>query len=532
MRYYWLYALSLLTAAPLTDIATPLVPWDNMRMKHAWNTVPTNWESLGHPPTGTTIDLYIALRPCQESALIDALYEVSDPTHPRHVLLTTPPLEPYSRVPLFRFRYGAHLSKEQVAELVRPYPDTLELVSSWLVHHGVRSSSISTTHGGAWLTVTDVLVSQANQLLGASYQLYRHAERNDTIIRTVGYALPAVLHTHIQTVAPTTDFASAHVLPQTPRRHPVREAAAQADPASRELVTVLSGRDDEDEVTTSLLRLLYKTSAYVPAATDKNSLGVLGLMNEYPSQADLTKFMTDFRNDARAATFTVEQVNGGGNDPSNPGMEANVDIQYTGAMAYPTPLIYYSTGGYGRWSAATGEPLPGDAYLVWLRYMLDQPKVPQTISVSYALPERDRPLEYATALCDLFLQLGVRGVSVLVSSGDNGVGPEDCNDGSGNVRFVPEFPASCTCLVLLQLASTTQAQEQVAYQIALVSQVPTSLASVALVTTSPRSRRSCLEAASRSTFHALTTRTERYPNSSTTSAASMPASTSALAAVT
>src|SRR6266702_2884375 len=152
----------------------------------------------------------------------------------------------YSRVPLLRFRYGAHLSKEQVAELVRPHPDTLELVSSWLVHHGVRSSSVSTTHGGAWLTVTDVLVSQANRLLGASYQLYRHAERNDTIIRTVGYALPAVLHTHIQTVAPTTDFASARVLPQTARRHSVREAAAQAESeqASGKLVTALSSRDD------------------------------------------------------------------------------------------------------------------------------------------------------------------------------------------------------------------------------------------------------------------------------------------------
>lgn len=30
------------------------------------------------------------------------------------------------------------------------------------------------THGGAWLKVTDVLVSQANELLGASYQLYQH----------------------------------------------------------------------------------------------------------------------------------------------------------------------------------------------------------------------------------------------------------------------------------------------------------------------------------------------------------------------
>ncbi len=414
-------------------------------------------------------------------------------------------------MPLLRFRYGAHLSKEQVAELVRPYPDTLGLVSSWLVHHGVRPSSISTTHGGAWLTVTDVLVSQANQLLGASYQLYWQAKTNDTIIRTVGYALPAVLHTHIQAVAPTTDFASTRALQQTPRRHSVREAATQAETASGELVTVLSGRDDEDEVKPSSLRLLYKTSAYVPAATDKNSLGVLGFLNEYPSKADLTEFMTNFRTDTRAATFTVEQVNGGGNDPSNPGMEANVDIQYTAAMAYPTPLIYYSTGGGARWSDS-GEPRPGDAYLVWLHYMLGKQKIPQTVSVSYALPEKDRPLEYATALCDLFAQLGVRGVSVLFASGDDGVGPENCEDSSGNVRFVPEFPASCTCLVLLPLATTTQAQVQVAHQIAMVSQVPTSLASAALLTTTPRSRRSSLEAASRSTFHALTTRTVQYPH--------------------
>ena len=62
-------------------------------------------------------------------------------------------------------------SKAEVAELVKPGPDKLELIGAWLVHHGIRSSSVSTTHGGAWPTVPDVFVSQANQLFGASYQL-------------------------------------------------------------------------------------------------------------------------------------------------------------------------------------------------------------------------------------------------------------------------------------------------------------------------------------------------------------------------
>ncbi len=43
-----------------------------------------------------------------------------------------------SRDPLLRCRYGAHLSKEQVAELVAPHPETLELVNSWLELHDTR----------------------------------------------------------------------------------------------------------------------------------------------------------------------------------------------------------------------------------------------------------------------------------------------------------------------------------------------------------------------------------------------------------
>jgi len=76
------------------------------------------------------IDLRIALKPHSENALIDALYEVSKPGHPKYVLFTTSLLEDYSHVSLLRFRYGAYLFKEQVAELVAPHPDTLEFVSS------------------------------------------------------------------------------------------------------------------------------------------------------------------------------------------------------------------------------------------------------------------------------------------------------------------------------------------------------------------------------------------------------------------
>jgi len=75
--------------------------------------------------------------------------------------------------------------------------------------------------------------------------------------------------------------------------------------------------------------------------------------------------------------------------------------------------------------------------------LLVESKVPQTITTTFGADERDMPQVLAYRICYLFAQLGVRGVSVLVASGDDGVGLGNCKDRSGNVRFIPTFPASC-----------------------------------------------------------------------------------------
>src|ERR1700761_1342848 len=77
--------LSVLTAVPLAGLATsPASDWDDMHVKHAWEAAPSNWESLGTPLPGTTIDLQVALKPDNENALIDALYDVSTPRSPKY----------------------------------------------------------------------------------------------------------------------------------------------------------------------------------------------------------------------------------------------------------------------------------------------------------------------------------------------------------------------------------------------------------------------------------------------------------------
>ena len=94
MWYHWTFVLPFLIAVILADFETPAVHWDEMWVKHTWNTVPANWESLGNTTTGAIIDLHIALKPDRERALINALSEISNPRHPRHIHLITLPLAP------------------------------------------------------------------------------------------------------------------------------------------------------------------------------------------------------------------------------------------------------------------------------------------------------------------------------------------------------------------------------------------------------------------------------------------------------
>ena len=136
----------------------------------------------------------------------------------------------------------------------------------------------------------------------------------------------------------------------------------------------------------------------------------------------------------------ISPVNGGTEPAASrrPGKQGNLDTQYSVALTSPTPVIYYTIGGRQWVGPKSGKPVRGDQYLEWLLYITEAPNIPQTISVPYFIKEPEITAEYAKTLCDLFARLGSRGVSVLVASGDDGVGQSDCN------QFYTVFPASCT----------------------------------------------------------------------------------------
>ena len=358
----------------------------------------------------------------------------------------------YTHVSRSGFRYGAHLSQEQVADLVAPHPDTLGLVKSWLQHYGVPSSSLSVTHHGNWLKVTSLNVSQANELLGASYQLYRHKETNDTILRTISYALPAALESHVKTVAPTTYFGEPGTLMKVPHMRPNDTAVA-----SEEFGKMPSSRAEVGAVTPAFLRRLYNLETYVPKAMGQNVLGVAGFNMQFPNHEDLLSFMKECRTSATDVDYLVVPVNGDLFIPPTPGLEANIGIQYTQGMAYPTPQVFYSTAGQAPFIRDSSTAVISDTdipintnepFLEWLEFLLSNRYIPPTISTAYSDNEQTVPEDYARSVCDSFAELGVRGVSVITSSGNFGVGQGDCkvndDDDSEKLQFLPRFPSSCT----------------------------------------------------------------------------------------
>ncbi|KAJ6616964.1 peptidase S8/S53 domain-containing protein [Mycena sp. CBHHK59/15] len=426
------------------SVAKPLASkrWDDVSLKHSWIEVPRGWEFHSTPAEDASLDMRIGLKQNKLEELITSLYEVSDPAHEK---------------------YGQHLSKEEVDALVAPHPDSVEAVESWLQHHGVNpADALFRSAAGEWITIR-VTVSQAERMLNTKYGVYYHAASDSYVLRTMEYSLPRELHSHVDVVTPTTYFGTMRSMRATSFLQPQIISLSDSDSFAAEISPLAVPASCGTTVTPACLRAMYNTTAYVPQATSVNKLGVAGYLEEFANDADLQTFFRALRTDAVGGTFTHVQVNGGLNTQSDPGVEANLDIQYTEAISFPTPNIYYSTGGSppfvkdSQTTTNTNEP-----YLDWLNFILNQTTIPQTFTTSYGDDEQTVPQDYAISVCNLFAQLGARGSSIMFSSGDAGVGGGDCltNDGTSRKIFQPAFPASCPFVTAV--GGTTRVNPEVA----------------------------------------------------------------------
>ncbi|KAF9170292.1 hypothetical protein BGX20_009158 [Mortierella sp. AD010] len=324
--------------------------------------------------------------------------------------------------------YGLHMTQDQIDAMLKPTDESATLVLEWL-----KSFGIAGVHDNQWVTA-DVTVSQAQDLLKTQYNVYRNTVDSKTIIRTQSYSLPNILHDSVDLIQPTTMFGM-RPLASTILKGDITQLGSFGA-ASPDI------KNCNETASISCIQKLYRTSTYI--SNKSTEIGVAGFLGEFANSADYQTFCKKYQHKCVGSSYATVQINGGGNNQSNPGLEANLDVQFVSGLASANPVTFYSVGGSPPFKPDESTPTnTNEPYTDFLSYLLKQPTIPQTISISYGDVEQTVPKDYAERTCNMLAQLGARGVSVIVSSGDGGVQESPENYGGKKKRFNPIFPASC-----------------------------------------------------------------------------------------
>lgn len=412
--------------------------------------VPKDWTELRKASPDERLTLRIGLRQPHVQALEQTVLDISTPGHPR---------------------YGKHLSRRDLQAYTAPSQESTAKVTKWLQEYGVDYSV-----NNDWITFT-TNVGKASQLLNATFGWYEYADdRNGhPKLRTLSYSVPDDVAVHVDLVQPTTRFGrlgpkrstifEMHRITEEEDQLYLKTAFVPADNALSQAVSC------SPYATPACLRALYNIS-YVPSAevAANNTVAFASYLEEYARYDDFQAFQNQLLPAAKGQNFTVELINGGLNDQNadDDSGEANLDIQYILAASYPIPILEYSTGGRGPLVPTRDQPTPpgsNEPYLEFLLHVLAQPdeKLPQTLTTSYGEEEQSIPREYAIKVCNLFLQLGGRGVSVLFSSGDSGPGNSCVSNTSNRTYFEPTFPAGCPWVTSVGATSGTNPERAVGF---------------------------------------------------------------------
>ncbi|KAL7277316.1 subtilisin-like protein [Trametes coccinea BRFM310] len=353
----------------------------------------------------------LALKPGNTSGLIQSLLDVSDPASSK---------------------YGQHLSKAEVDQLVAPPAESVQTVTNWLKNNGIEAETYSSA--GDLLRI-QIPPEQANTLFNANFSTYVHEKTNTTMVRTLSYSLPADVSEHLAFVYPTDQF-----IPPPTRKAEVR--IVERLPAKKR-----SGSKRADipaqcaqAISPACLQAIYNIPA-TPATNPGNSLGVSGFDNEVANPDDLKDFLSKARPDITNGTFAVQSIDGG-TDNGQGTTEASLDIQYTVGVATNVPVTFISVGENTNDGAL-------DGFLDIITTLTKQDNPPLVLTTSFGFDETpfsEQAPELAETLCNAYAQLGARGTSILFASGDGGVSGSQADDSCDGSAFIPTFPATCPYL--------------------------------------------------------------------------------------
>ncbi|KAH0345038.1 tripeptidyl-peptidase 1 precursor, partial [Aureobasidium melanogenum] len=391
-------------------IAAPKLTADLYSIKER-HKVPPGWREIGAVPDSHSINLHIGLTQNNQADIERHVLEASDPSHAS---------------------YGQYLSAGEIQKLIAPSDEAVRMVSTWLIEHDIIAARLSSSKD--WITA-NVPVRRPTS------SFFRASKFTNDAMPERG---PIEWHKSL-----SKDWWKGS------KNH----NSSTCDVSILCNVTATNSAGATITATSlDCLRCLYGTLSYVPKVPDRNMIGVTNYLNETQKRSDLRLYLEKFRPEAAGVADTFQDIkiaraqdNQGVLSAEQLEAELNIEGDLDGELAigisWPTTFMSWSTGGSPPFvpdlftTTDSNEP-----YLDWLTYVLAQDTLPQVMSSSYGDDEQTVPYSYAKRVCDGFKQLAARGISVLVSSGDYGVGADGfcfSNSNASKPMFLPVFPASC-----------------------------------------------------------------------------------------
>lgn len=345
------------------------------------------WVKENRVEPNKALELTFALKQENVDVLEDILAKVSDPN---------------SQL------YGKYMTIDEITELVSPSYESITVIQDWLKRHHVTQCSLNANRD---FLVCWMSCKAAEELLpGSIFYYFSHDKMSKKVIRSASrYHVPSFIAEYLDFVGglhrfPAVNFFKTH-----------KEATTTLD---NQAGAVHIG------VYPKVLRERYNLTAEDVGSHPNNSQVVAQFLEQYFSQSDFSEFMSMFVGSDFVHRIQIDKVIGPNSGRS--GIEATLDTQYIAGLGANITTWFWSTGGRHE----NQEP-----FLEWMMAVGNTSAVPWVHSVSYGDNEDSLSVAYMRRINTEFMKAGVRGISILFASGDDGAG---CKKN----KFRPSFPAS------------------------------------------------------------------------------------------
>eukprot|EP00475_Leptophrys_vorax_P027929 TRINITY_DN3_c0_g1_i1.p1 TRINITY_DN3_c0_g1~~TRINITY_DN3_c0_g1_i1.p1 ORF type:complete len:604 (+),score=202.53 TRINITY_DN3_c0_g1_i1:38-1849(+) len=347
------------------------------------------WTHAGPAHAQQMVKFNIALQQRNLHVLEDLFWSVADPNSPK---------------------YGEFMEIEEIMDIIEPARDKHDQVIEWIKAYGVDEKHIQSVRDAVWIKVP---VSVAEAMFDTKFHNFVNSQGR-LITRQMGtYSVPEEVAEHIQLIGGISEF---------PMSRPRVKGAKELDaPELTDFYTV-----------PQTLQAVYNYAGLV--ANTKVSQGVAEFQDDASySSSDLAAFYKQSSITTTPISHIVGPFSG-----TYPDTEATLDIQFLTAVGINATNWYWTEDNWMYEFANT---------------FFNTKSVPDVISMSWGWSE--------TAQCDIdsdcstlgvdsqayvnrtnveFQKIGLRGVTLLASSGDSGANGRT-DGGCTDTQLHANFPA-------------------------------------------------------------------------------------------